>query len=52
MKFEVSWESNFPGNNPARNNGKKLRHHPDNNQCKVVTNDKTGQIYTVKGSIY
>ena len=27
-------------------------HHSDNNQLKVVTNDKTGQEYTVKGSIY
>ena len=24
----------------------------ENNQCKVETNDKTGQKYTVKGSIY
>ena len=52
IKFEISWEPNFPVHNFARNNGKKWRHHPDNNQRKVVANDKTGQNYTVKGSIY
>ena len=42
IKFEISWEPNFPVDNFARNNGKKLRHHPDNNnQFKVVTNDQT-----------
>ena len=40
IKFEISWEPNFRVNNFARNNGKKSRHHPDNNQRKVVTNDK------------
>ena len=52
IKFEISWEPNFPVNNFTRNNGKKLPHHPDNDQCKVVTNDKARQKYTVKGSIY
>ena len=52
IKFEISWEPNFPVHNFARNNGKKLRHHPDNNQCKVVTNDKIVQKYGVKESIY
>ena len=52
IKFEISWEPNFPVNNFARNNGKKLRHPPDKNQWKIVTNDKARQKYTVKGSIY
>ena len=51
MNIENSWEPNFPVTNFARNNGVKSRHHPDNDQHKVVTNDKTGQKYTVKGSI-
>ena len=52
IKFEILWEPNFPVNNFTRNNGEKSCHQPDNNQHKVVTNDKTGQNYTVKGSIY
>ena len=47
IKFEISWEPNFPVSNFARNNGKKSRHHLDNNQRKVVTNDNTGQKFTV-----
>ena len=43
----------FPvGNNFARNDGKKLHDNQDNDQRKVITNDKTGQKYTIKGSIY
>ena len=30
IKFEISWEPNFPVNNLARNNGGKLHHQPDN----------------------
>ena len=50
IKFEILWVPNFPVKNSARNNDKRLCHHPDNNQRKVVTNNKTGQ--TVKKSIY
>ena len=52
IKFEISWEPNFPVTNFARNNGKKSCHHPDDNQRKIVSNDKTDQKFTVKGSIY
>ena len=45
------WEPNYPVNNFTQNNGGKSRHQPDNNQGKVVTNDNTGQKYTVKGLI-
>ena len=51
IKFEISWEPNFPVSNFARNNGKKSRHHLDNNQRKVVTNDNTGQKFTVFWSL-
>ena len=46
IKFEILWEPNFPINNFAQNSGEKLRHRPDNNKRKVVTNDKTGQKYS------
>ena len=51
IKFEISLEPNFPVNNFAQNNGKKSRHHQDNNQNKVVTKNKTGQKFTFKGSM-
>ena len=51
IKFEILWEPNFPVNNFAQHNGKKLRHYPDNDQRKDATNDKTVQKYTVEGSI-
>ena len=51
IKVNISWEPNLLVNNFAQQQ-EKSRHHPDNNQCKVVIIDKTGQNYTVKGSIY
>ena len=43
---QIFWEPNYPVHNFAQNKGKKLRHHPDHKQWKVVTNDKTGQNYS------
>ena len=52
ITFEISGELNISANNFGRNNREKLCHQLDNNPRKVVTNYKTGQNYTVKGSIY
>ena len=49
--MEISWKPNFPVNDFSRNSGKKSRHHPNNTPLKVVTNLKTCQKCTVKGSI-
>ena len=52
MKFEISWEPDFPVNNFARNNGNNRVIINTIINIKVVTKNKTGQKYTVKGSMY
>ena len=45
ITFEILWEPNLSVINFAQNNGKELRHHPDSNQRKVVTNPDSWSLF-------